>query len=176
MFGIVYRMLPLYGHNFVTPTDQGITSPLKTSYRHNLLITLQMRNTLFCTLLLFGLLAAHGSLAQQNPRGQFGASQEVLEAANDSLIVKLNLASELVPAVRAILAARTESLMALRPESGGGREQFRALRAKREEVDKETEVALSVLLSEEQMTTYRKVMQEQSGPQRPRRGNRQRGF
>lgn len=137
-----------------------------------------MRNTLFLTLLI-GLLVVHNTFAQRGPGGQFDNMQEALETANDSLIVKLDLASEQVPAVRAILAARVDSLMALRPGPGGGRGQFQAMRAKREEINKETEIALSALLSEEQMTTYREVIQEQSRStrrQRPRRGNGQRGF
>ncbi len=137
-----------------------------------------MRNTLLLTLLI-GLLAVPNTLAQRGLGGQSGNLQETLEAVTDSLIVKLDLTSEQVPAVRAILAARTESLIALRPKPGAGREQFRAMRAKREEINKETENALAALLSEKQMATYREVMQEQSRStrrQRPRRGNGQRGF
>lgn len=137
-----------------------------------------MRHTLFVTLLI-GFLAVHNTLAQRGPGRQFDNLQEALETANDSLITKLGLTVEQDPAVRAILAARAESLVALRPSPGGGREQFQALRAKREEIDKETETALSVLLSEEQMTTYREFMQEQSRStqrQRRSRGSGRRGF
>ena len=137
-----------------------------------------MRNTLFLTFLI-GLVAVPNTLAQRGLGGQSDNLQETLEAANDSLIARLDLTTEQVPAVRAILAARTESLIALRPKPGAGREQFRAMRAKREELNKETEIALSALLSEKQMATYREVMQEQSRStrrQRPRRGNSQRGF
>ena len=137
-----------------------------------------MRKTLLLTLLI-GLLAAHDVLAQRGPGGRFDNFREAMETANDSLIAKLDLTTEQVPAVRAILAARTDSLMALRPRPGEGRGQFQAMRAKREEINKETEIALSALLSEEQMATYREVMREQSRStrrQRPSRGNRQRGF
>lgn len=137
-----------------------------------------MRNTLFFTLLI-GLLAVHNTYAQRGPGGQVENLQEALETANDSLIAKLDLTIEQVPAVRAILAARTEALVALRPSPGAGREQFQAMRAKREEINKETETALSVLLSEEQMTTYREFMEEQSRSaqrQRRGRGNGRRGF
>ena len=129
--------------------------------------------------LLIGLLAVPTTLAQRGLGGQPGNLQETLEAVNDSLIARLDLTTEQVPAVRAILAARTDSLMALRPRPGGGRGQFQAMRAKREEINKETENALAALLSEEQMAIYREVMQEQSRStqrQRPRRGNGQRGF
>ncbi len=137
-----------------------------------------MRNTLFFTLLI-GLLAVHNTFAQRGSGGQVENLQEALETANDSLIAKLDLAVEQVPAVRAILAARTEALVALRPSPGAGREQFQAMRAKREEINKETETALSVLLSAEQMTTYREFMEEQSRStqrQRRGRGNGRRGF
>ncbi|MXZ04110.1 MAG: hypothetical protein F4Y90_01030 [Rhodothermaceae bacterium] len=137
-----------------------------------------MRKTLVLTLLV-GLLAAHSALAQRGPGGRIDNFQEAMETANDSLIARLDLTTEQVPAVRAILAARTDSLMALRPRPGDGRGQFQAMRAKREEINKETELALSALLSEEQMATYREVMREQSRStrqQRPRRGNGQRGF
>ncbi len=137
-----------------------------------------MRNTLYIALLI-GLLAVHNSFAQRGPRGQVENLQEAMETANDSLIAKLDLTVEQVPAVRAILTTRTESLVALRPSPGAGREQFQAMRAKREEINKETEAALSALLSEEQMTTYREFMQEQSRStqrQRRSRGNVRRGF
>lgn len=137
-----------------------------------------MRNTLFFTLLI-GLLAVHGTLAQRGPGGQVDNLQQALETANDSLIAKLDLTVEHVPAVRAILAARTEALVALRPSPGRGREQFQAMRAKREEINKETEVALSALLSEKQMAVYREFMQEQSRStqrQRRSRGSGRRGF
>ncbi len=131
-----------------------------------------MRNTLFFALLV-GLLAVHNTFAQRGPGGQVQNLQEALETANDSLIAKLDLTVEQVPAVRAILSARTESLVALRPSPGAGREQFQAMRAKREEINKETEAALSALLSEEQMTVYREFMEEQSrSTQRQRRGRR----
>ena len=137
-----------------------------------------MRNTLLLTLLI-GLLAVHNALAQRGAGGRFDNFQEAMETANDSLIARLDLTTEQIPAVRAILAARTDSLMAIRPRPGGGRGQFQAMRAKREEINKETEIALAALLSEEQMAIYREVMREQSRStrrQRPSRGNGRRGF
>ena len=117
-------------------------------------------------LLLSGLLFVQSGFAQRGPRGPRINSPEMREALVDTLISTLEVADELVPAVRAILEARTNSLMALRPEPGGGRGQFQAMRAKRQAINQETETALAALLTPEQMTSYRKFMDDQSRERR----------
>lgn len=117
-------------------------------------------------LLLSGLLFVQNSFAQRGPRGPRTTPPEMQEALIDTLISTLALTDELVPAVRAILETRANSLMALRPEPGGGRGQFQAMRAKRQAIDQETETALAALLTPEQMTSYRKFMETQSRERR----------
>ena len=117
-------------------------------------------------LLLSGLLFVQDGFAQRGSRGPRTTPPEIQEALIDTLISTLELADELVPAVRAILEARTNSLMALRPEPGGGRGQFQAIRSKRQAINQETETALAALLTPEQMTSYRKFMDRQTRERR----------
>lgn len=114
-------------------------------------------------LLLSGLLFVQNGFAQRGPRANPPGMQEALI---DTLISTLELTDELVPAVRAILETRANSLMALRPDPGGGRGQFQAMRAKRQAIDQETETALAALLTREQMTLYRKFIDNQSRERR----------
>ena len=126
-------------------------------------------------ILLSSMLLVQPSLSQQSPRGQGRNSPEMLQAMTDTLVSILELSEEQIPSVHAILANRTESLMALQPKPGGSREQFRSLRAKRQEINKETELALTELLSSEQMASYRRFMERRTPERVPRmrRRNRQ---
>lgn len=119
-----------------------------------------------CILFLSGLLFIQNSFAQQGPRGQRGSVVEMQAAIMDTLFSILDLTEEQLPAVHAILQARTDSLMTFRPESGRGRGQFHAIRAKRQAIDQETETALAALLTPEQMTSYRTFMDHQSKARR----------
>ncbi len=123
-------------------------------------------------LLLSGLFFVQSGFAQRGPRGPRANPPEMQEALIDTLISKLELADEQVPAVRAILEAQANSLMAIRPEPGGGRGQFQAMRAKRQAINRETETALAALLTPEQMTSYRTFIDNQA---RERRQQRRRG-
>lgn len=108
----------------------------------------------YSILLLSGVLLVQSSFAQQRPRTEPRFTAERLEAVNDTLLATLNLTEDQIPAVRTILANRLESLMALRPESGQARKQFQSIRVKRYAIDKESELALSKILSSQQMSTY----------------------
>ena len=124
-----------------------------------------------CFVMILGsLLLTQISFSQRGLRGQARNSPEMLEAMTDTLISRLELTKEQIPAVRAILTTRAESLMALRPKPGGSHEQFQAIRAKRQEINEEAETALAVLLSTEQMMSYRMFIERQG----PRRGLRMR--
>ncbi|MCY4158143.1 MAG: hypothetical protein OXE92_03910 [Bacteroidetes bacterium] len=115
----------------------------------------------FSGLLLSGLLFVQLSSAQRGPRG-LGDSPELQEARIDSLIFLLELTEDQIPVVRAIFSDRLESLRELRPERNGGREQFQMIRAERQKINKETEIALGVFLSPEQMNRYRRFIERQN--------------
>ena len=110
---------------------------------------------------------ASAAFAQPTPEQM----QQRMAAQTDTLIKKLDLTAAQDEPVRAILAAHNEKQMELRSEArasgsfGGMREKMMALQ-------EETAMKLGEVLTEEQMTTYKKLLEEQ----RSRRGGRRRGM
>ena len=113
-----------------------------------------------------------GSSLAQRPGGSgFGNVEARMAAETDSIMAVLMPAPEQTEAIKAILSARTEQLMALRPQPGAGRGGFQEIRQRRAEIEDQTLVALTALLSEPQLEAYKAYMQRRSEQQR-RRGQR----
>jgi len=87
----------------------------------------------------------------------------------DTLIQQLNLTAEQQDPVRAILEASNTKQLELRDqarESGS----FGSMRESMTALNEETQIKLGAVLTEEQMTTYKKIQEEQAAQRRQRRG------
>ncbi|MDE2835166.1 MAG: hypothetical protein OXM02_11705 [Bacteroidota bacterium] len=95
-----------------------------------------------------------------------------LQAETDSMIALLRPTEEQAEAVKAILDARAAGLAEARPQRGAGRGGFQAAREKMVAVEEQTRVALTSLLSEEQLEAYNAYLERRRDRQR-QRGRRQ---
>jgi C4-dicarboxylate-specific signal transduction histidine kinase len=95
--------------------------------------------------------------------------QERMEAQIEDTIQHLGLTEEKADLVRPILQASMEKRMALMKN----RQDRQAMRAKMQEIDKETETELANVLSDEEMTTYKKLQEERRSQRPGHRGPRQ---
>lgn len=104
--------------------------------------------------------------------GGFGNFEARLQADTDSIIAVLKPTPEQTEAVKAILDARATSLAEARPQRGAGRGGFQAVRDKMIAIEDQTLVALTPLLSEEQLEAYNAYMERRRDRQQ-QRGRRQ---
>jgi hypothetical protein len=116
-----------------------------------------------------GLVAGLGltppTFAQPSPEQM----KERMAARTDTLIKQLNLTTAQEEPVRTILEARNTKameLMASARESGS----FMGMREDMDKLDEETAMKLGDVLTEEQMTTYKKIQEEQRNQRGRRRG------
>ena len=116
--------------------------------------------------LLTGLVLAPQTFAQ---RGDPAQMQERLAAQTEDTIKQLGLTDDQQEPVRTILEEQNKKRMDLREQArasgsfGGMREQMMALA-------EETETRLAEVLTDEQMATYRKIMEERAARRGMRRG------
>ncbi len=95
--------------------------------------------------------------------------KERLAIRTDTLIQQLNLTAEQQDPVRDILEASNTKQLELRDqarESGS----FGSMRESMTALNEETQMKLGAVLTEEQMTTYKKIQEEQAAQRRRRRG------
>ena len=116
-----------------------------------------------------GLLIVNCTQAQRPSR--FGNIEARISAETDSLMAILKPTSEQTEAIEAILASRAEKLLAARPQPNSTRDAFREMRNKWTEVENQTTIALTPLLSEAQMEAYQAYMARRQDLQQ-RRGRR----
>lgn len=115
--------------------------------------------------------AVEYSVAQAPRGGGFANFEARIQAETDSIVAVLKPTPEQAEAIKAILAARAENLAAARPQQGSQRRGFQAIREKMAAIEDQTLVALTPLLSEEQLEAYNAfVERRQNRQQRGRRG------
>lgn len=107
-------------------------------------------------------------LAQGFGGGGPGQFEARIQAETDSIIALLKPTPEQSEAVAAILAARAEQLADARPQQRGARGGFQAMREKMATIEEQTLVALTPLLSEEQLEAYKTYMQSRRDRQQQR--------
>lgn len=119
----------------------------------------------------FWFAAVEISVAQAPRGGGFANIEARLQAETDSIVAVLQPTPEQAEAIKAILAARADNLVAARPQRGSQRGGFQAMREKMAAIEEQTLVALTPLLSEEQLEAYNAFVQRrQDRQQRGRRG------
>ena len=99
------------------------------------------------------------------------AIKKMMAVQIDTLVQQLNLTAEQEAPVRELLIAQSEQRMELRMSARNSNSRGK-VRQRAEALQKETNTKLQELLTDEQMATYKKILEEQRRARRqdPRRG------
>lgn len=130
------------------------------------------RHSLFVLLLLLGIAPTMQASAQVSDSD---AVKKMMAVQIDTLVLQLSLTAEQDAPVREVLMAQSEQRLQLR-ESARKSNSRRGVRQRMEALQKDTDAKLKELLTDEQMATYKKIVEKRRdsrrGP-RSRPGNSQ---